>query len=81
MKDEGIKFPVYRRYRNGRSYFKILNELAFEEVQIIGSRRIIKEITAQQYPEKLFVKDLLFDYEDRAESISEAEYEAAKNST
>ncbi len=76
---ENIKFPQYRRYKNGLSYFKILSLIEFEEIQVIGEKRIVNRIIAEQYPEKVFINDLLFKYEGFAEEISEEEYVKAKN--
>jgi predicted nuclease of restriction endonuclease-like RecB superfamily len=76
---EDIKFPVYRKYKNSKSYFKIINALLFEEIQVIGSKKIIRQTKALQYPEKLFVRDLLLNYHNMAVEITEAEYlDAAK---
>lgn len=77
MNNEDIKFPVYRKYKNNKSYFKILNFKLFEEVQIIGSKKIIKQTEALQFPEMLFIKDLIFDYKEMAEEITESEYRSA----
>ncbi|HXB39347.1 MAG TPA: hypothetical protein VNZ49_02325 [Bacteroidia bacterium] len=79
MKPESTKFPQYRKYKNGLSYFKILSFTEFEEVRVIGKKRIVDKITAKQYPEKVFISDLLFNYEDFAEEIQETEYENKYN--
>ncbi|MCC6369540.1 MAG: hypothetical protein IT236_00900 [Bacteroidia bacterium] len=75
MNFEDINFPVYRRYKNNASYFKILNPLQFEEVQRIGSKKIIRQTEAKLYPEKLFIHDLVYNFKEMAEEIYEAEYE------
>ncbi len=72
--DKNIQFPQYRRYKNGLSYFKILSLSEFEEVQVIGEIRIVNRVTAQQYPEKVFINDLLFKFEEFAEGIDGDEY-------
>ena len=74
MRNEDIHFPVFRKYKNNKSYFKILSFKLFEEIQIIGSKKIIKQTEAIQFPEMLFIKDLIFDYKEMAEEISEEEY-------
>ena len=73
-KAENTKFPQYRRYKNGLSYFKILSLTEFEEVKVVGGKRIIHHVVAKQYPEKVFIHDLLFKYEGFAEEIGEKEY-------
>jgi hypothetical protein len=75
---ESIKYPQYRRYKNGLSYFKILSLVLFEEIKVIGSKRLINCIEAKQYPEKVFINDLLLDYALFANEISETEYEEQK---
>ncbi len=74
---ENTKFPQYRRYKNGLSYFRILSETEFEEVKIVGGKRVKQQIVASQYPEKVFLHDLLFNYKDFAEGITEEEYWSA----
>jgi hypothetical protein len=69
-----INFPVYRKYKNNKSYFKIIQPKLFEEIQIIGSKKIIKEVEAKQFPEMLFIRDLLSNYSQMADEISEEEY-------
>jgi hypothetical protein len=79
MSRESIGFPAYRKYKNNRSYFKILNLNAFEEIQVIGAKRIYHLTEAKLYPEKLFINDLLFHFEEMAVEISAEEYEAELN--
>jgi uncharacterized pyridoxamine 5'-phosphate oxidase family protein len=78
MNFEGMKFPLYRKYKNNKSYFKIINPGRFEEIQFIGKRKMIKQTDAVLFPEKLFIKDLVFDYQQMAEEITESEYNAVK---
>ena len=74
MRFEDINFPVYRKYKNDKSYFKIINPLLFEEIQLIGTKKIIKETEAKLYPEKSFIYDLVFNYTEMADEIGEDEY-------
>jgi hypothetical protein len=74
MKLEDIHFPVYRKYKNNKSYFKIINPRLFEEVQVIGSKKFIKETEARLFPEVNFVRDLVLNYSEMAYEISEEEY-------
>jgi hypothetical protein len=69
-----INFPVYRKYKNNKSYFKIIQPKLFEEIQIIGSKKIIKEVEAKQFPEMLFISNLISNYSEMADEISEEEY-------
>lgn len=71
---EDTEFPQYRRYKNGLSYFKILSAIEFEEIKLIGNKRIVMKVVAKQYPEMVFVRDLLFNFSEFAEVIGEGEY-------
>ncbi len=74
MDFKDINFPVYRKYKNNKSYFKIIQPDLFEEIQVIGSKKIIKQTRAQQYPEMVFIRDMVFNYSEMAQEISESEY-------
>jgi hypothetical protein len=74
MKIEDIHFPVYRKYKNSKSYFKIIHPRLFEEIQVIGSKKVIKQIEAKLFPEVLFIKDLVLNYYEMADEIAEEEY-------
>jgi len=69
-----INFPVYRKYKNNKSYFKIIQAGLFEEIQLIGSKKIIKQTEAKQFPEMMFINDLIFNYSEMALEITEEEY-------
>ena len=75
---ENMKFPQYRRYKNGLSYFKILSFKEFEEIKVVGEKHVIDKIIAVQYPEKVFINDLLFNFSEFAEEISEGIYAGKK---
>ncbi|MGZ3864584.1 MAG: hypothetical protein ACXVPN_15345 [Bacteroidia bacterium] len=72
--DKNIQFPQYRRYKNGLSYFKILSVTEFEEIKLIGSKAIKHKVMAHQYPERVVIHDLLFNYSEFAEEIREDVY-------
>lgn len=54
-----MNYPVYRKYFNGMSYFKIISEMEFEEKQKIGSQIQKHHVIANQFPEKLRIKDMV----------------------
>jgi hypothetical protein len=78
MNLEDMQFPVYRRYKNGRSYFKIINPKRFEEVRVVGVQRVISLIDAKQFPEINFIRDLILNYREMADEISAADFEQFK---
>ncbi len=51
-----------------------MNPRLFEEVQIIGSKKIIRQTEAKLFPEMLFVSDLVLNYSEMADEINESEY-------
>ena len=75
---ESIKYPQYRKYKNGLSYFKISSLVLAEEIKIVGSKRFVYTIEAKQYPEKVFINDLLLNYTEFADEISAEVYENTK---
>jgi hypothetical protein len=54
-----IEYPIYRKLRNNRSFYKIIDSKNFEEIQIIGTKRRYQFIEAKQYPDLLFIQDLI----------------------
>ena len=54
-----MDFPQYRRYSTGSSYFKIVDERNFVELQFVGKKVFIHQIKATQYPEMLRIKDMM----------------------
>lgn len=73
-----MDYPVYRRYLNGRSYFKISSPDELEELQLMGSRCFIHQLKAKILPERNFIYDLTFAYENHCEVIEAAVYEEFK---
>ena len=71
---ESIKFPQYRKYKNNKNYFKIHSMESFEEIQIFGQQKIISHKEVKILPDRNFLADLLFAYENFAEEITEEEY-------
>ena len=54
-----IDYPIYRKLSNNQSFYKVVDSKSFEEIQIIGTKRRHQLIEAKQYPEILFVLDLI----------------------
>jgi hypothetical protein len=54
-----MDFPQYRRYSNNLSWFKILDDRHFIELQFIGDKVLQHTVTAHQYPEMLRIQDML----------------------
>jgi len=74
MAFEDIQFPVYRKYKNNTSYFKILSRNSFEEIQVIGTKAKLNSIIAIQLPEMNHIHDLVCNYQGFCMEITENEY-------
>jgi len=72
-----MDFPQYRRYSNNLSWFKILDERHFIELQFIGDKVLRHAVTATQYPEILRIQDMLHYTIPGFEALDEALFEAA----
>lgn len=70
-----MKFPAYRKYLNGMSYFRIDSTDKFEEIRIIASRFLITSHEVKMFPERNMLQDLLHEYNSFAVEISAEEYE------
>jgi hypothetical protein len=69
-------FPLYRKYPNNKSYFKVLTELHFIELQIIGKYFRMEEFVAKIMPDRYLVSDMIDLSQGFWVSSSEEEYEA-----
>lgn len=74
MAFEDIQFPVYRKYKNNISFFKVISRTNFEEIQLIGSKAKLNAITATQFPEMNHIFDLVYNYADLGSEITENEW-------
>lgn len=70
-----LVFPTYRKYKNNKHFFKILNESEFDEISFIGSKAMVVKHIAKILPDRNFIYDLLHDIGTTCEISSEEEYE------
>ncbi|MFM7472695.1 MAG: hypothetical protein ACKO00_02110 [Crocinitomicaceae bacterium] len=54
-----MEFPVYRKINNCKSYYKVFSNLEFIEIQIIGKIYFKNHFKISQYPDKLFLMDVI----------------------
>ncbi len=52
-------FPVYRKYPNNKSYFKVLSPDTFEEVLVMGRYYSVHRFTAKILPDRNLISDML----------------------
>jgi hypothetical protein len=72
---EGIIFPQYRKYKNGKNFFKIISEKEFEEKTFLGGQSHIHRFEAKILPDRNLIYDLLLNYSEFAVEIGAEEYE------
>lgn len=70
-----ITFPVFRKYKNNKHFFKIINENEFDEISFIGSKVIVTKHLAKILPDRNLISDLLHD-SNFAEKSNQEEYES-----
>ncbi len=68
-------YPIYRKLNNNRSFYKISSDRIFEEIQRIGTRKVHYVHEAKQYPEILFIQDLINFAHQGIEDFTEKEWE------
>lgn len=54
-----MNFPIYRKYSNNKSYFKIFNEGHFEEIQTLGTNYQVFQFEAKILPDRHFIQDMI----------------------
>lgn len=74
-----IIFPAYRKYKNNKNFFKIINENEFEEISFIGKKTIVIKHLAKILPDRNFISDLLNDVGNTSELSNQEEYESYLN--
>jgi len=75
---EDIKYPVYRKYKNNRSFFKIISASEFEEIKVEAEKYTFHHFRALILPDRNFIYDLTFSFSAHCDEIGEEEYEMRK---
>jgi hypothetical protein len=75
MINKKITYPQYRKYKNNKSYFKIISPNNFEEIQILGKNKTIHIFEAKILPDRNYIADLTFNYNDHWVICLQSEYE------
>jgi len=70
-----MKFPIYRKYKNNKHFFKIMSMNEFEEISFIGKKLIVTLHQVTILPDRNFISDLLHDIGNTAEIATEEEYQ------
>ncbi|HLU84446.1 MAG TPA: hypothetical protein VKZ45_03160 [Vicingaceae bacterium] len=75
MKNQTTKYPLYRKYKNNKSYFKIISPEKFQEIQVMGTKFYVFDFEAKILPDRNLINDLSFDYQDFCDVITKEEYD------
>ena len=71
-----MEFPIYRKYPNEKHFFRIRSEGAFDELYIMGSRYGLYQKEAKNYPDRLFIQDMIDMKDGVWEPSSKGEFES-----
>ena len=74
-----MTYPQYRKYKNNQSYFKIISKNEFEEIKWENNTWKVYCFEAKILPDRNFIHDMTFDYENHWEIITENEFEELKH--
>jgi hypothetical protein len=78
MFDKKVTYPQYRKYANEKSYFKIISESKFEEIQVFGNKITLHRFEAKILPDRNYIYDLTFNYSDYWLICNENEYKSLR---
>ena len=59
MKLEELSYPIYRKRKNDKSFYKIISFNQFEEIQKMGSKLLFYSFTMSQYPDIFFIMNMI----------------------
>ena len=59
-----MSFPQYRKYKNYKSYFKILSDQEFYEIQLLGNKYSVYHIKVKILPDRNYLNDMLYNYKE-----------------
>jgi hypothetical protein len=78
MTNHKVTYPLYRKYSNGKSFFKVISETEFEEIQVLGDKISIHHFETKILPDRNYISDLTYNYEEHWEVCEKEEFEALK---
>ncbi|CAG0989196.1 MAG: hypothetical protein HND27_03030 [Bacteroidetes bacterium] len=68
-------FPQYRKYKNNKSYFKILSEQEFYEIQLQRNQKNIYHVKVKILPDRNYLQDMLHNYTEYWDKCDKNEIE------
>lgn len=70
-----MEFPIYRKYSNHRSFFRIDSMDSFLEIKLTGSKKEEHQFEAKIHPDRVFIQDMIAKSNGYWEESSEDEFE------
>ncbi|MCB0819120.1 MAG: hypothetical protein KDC13_00750 [Bacteroidetes bacterium] len=74
-----MNFPLYRKYSDGNTIFRIESINSFTEYKKTGKYLLEHKIVCELYPEKLFLNDLIHLNHENVIEITEENFNTIKN--
>ncbi len=81
MKLGELSYPIYRKRKNNKSFYRIISSNSFEEIQIMGSKFIFYSFTISQYPEILMLMEMISMKDSNYLEFSIDEWDLLKSKT
>lgn len=69
------EFPLYRKYHNNSSYFKIISFDSFVELKKMPKGFVLYEFRAKILPDRNYIHDMIFDYDLYWKEIDTKEFD------
>ena len=70
-----LEFPLYRKYPNNRSYFKVFSAQEWVELRVEPGRNVVKyDFKATTLPDRNFLNDMMAAQKAHWVEISENEF-------
>lgn len=78
IKEQKVQYPIYRKYPHNRTFFKVISDEEFEELNIMKDRFSLRQFKVELFPDRVFVHDLTHNFQAHWEPIEPSEYEDMK---
>ncbi len=69
------QFPIYLKYPNNKTFFRIVDDASFDQLDIIGTGYHLFHFKANVYPDRLLILDMTENKEGYWLESSAAEWE------
>jgi len=74
-----MKFPVFRKYSNNKSFFRIDSMDTFLEIKLTGSKKEEHGFEAKIHPDRVFIQDMIAMTNGYWEESTEEEFETFRS--